>query len=155
MSRWTVQLASRMYLRGMMRDDALVDMCEGETQPDRWGVLLGSGCGLMMAVLDHVPFRYCLDIDELKLGRDARRIERFSSFVQMANVAPDGGIALAGWFSITPIDAVQDAFSFVPGEQPVVYARGRQIIVPGFVDTLEEFITRTRARFDPFTKETV
>lgn len=144
--RFDVRKTARMYLDGMGRRDALVDLCEGDTHPDRWGVLLGSGCGLMMSVLDCVPFRYCIDIDDLKVGTDPARVYRFVQFVTMSNLVHDGGVALAGWFSITPVEPVRAALLEL---QPaaVVYAGSCRLNVPGEVDSLSEFITRTRARF--------
>ncbi len=143
MTRWTVKLASRMY------SIPLIDYCDGDALPDRWGVLFGSGCGLMMAVMDEVPFRFCIDTDTLDL-RAPGRAYALAQFVTMASCVDEGGVALVGSFSISDPAPLRQAFAGLarPG---VVYVVDVRLGVPGEVDSLGAFLAAARARWAPFT----
>lgn len=140
---FTVPMAARMY------HVPLVDYCESTPEPNRWGVLIGSGCGLMMSVMDVVPFRFCLDADELHLAADPSRAYALAQFIAIA--ARLEGVALVGWFSITDPAPLANAFAALdpPGLLYMGDMQGRRPDVPGTVDTLEQFLTAARARWNP------
>jgi len=80
---FTIEQAARMY------SIPLIDYHRGS------GVLIGSGAGTMMAVMDQaLELRWCVDVDSF----DKR--SRLADFLLMAErvVSP---IVVAGWFSIT------------------------------------------------------
>lgn len=139
----TVKHAARLYAM------PLIDYGDDQdAYEDRRGVLLGSGCGLMMGVMDAVPFRWCMDTDELKLHQNPYRVYQLTQFVEMVSRAPDGGIALAGWFSISDPTPFRTAFAELdpPG---IVYAGNVRLGVPGEVSSLEEFIVAARDAVNP------
>jgi hypothetical protein len=128
-------------------DVPLVDYCEGDDAPDRWGLLIGSGCGLMMSVMDHVPFRYCVDADTLRLHLPSRAY----ALAQLTAAAGRlEGVALVGWFSISDPEPLRAAFAELnpPG---LVYAGATRLRVPGEVETLQQFLDAARKRWSPFT----
>ncbi len=60
------------------------------------GLLVSSGAGSMMAIMDHAPkLRWCLDIDHLS------REGRLAGLLACAAHLPEVLVAFAGWFSIT------------------------------------------------------
>lgn len=84
-------------------------------RPGTW-LLLGSGCGLMMAVMDaETQFRWCLDLDSL---RDTRA--PWAEWLAIMERVTDR-ICVAGWFSITnPAPLVQALGTLT--RIPLVYA---------------------------------
>jgi hypothetical protein len=105
-----------------------------------YGLLIGSGAGTMMAIMDaSVRFRFALDLDdcrgrEHKLFAFIRALDR-NGLIEL--------VALAGWFSITdpkPIAAVLKGLS----APVIIYSGaglGREVFggLP-FVDTLDDFL---------------
>jgi hypothetical protein len=146
--RWTTSLAAEMY-RIPLIDYGPADGCE--SYPHRWGVLLGSGCGMMMGIMDEIPFRYCVDVDDMRLKDHPERAYQLQQFVYMASKLD--GIALAGWFSISNPEPYRLAFADLdpPG---VVYAGNVRLGVPGEVSSLQDFLDAARRRWDPFTRST-
>ena len=132
---WTVAMASRFYRVPLV--DLGTSFRDGSGE--RRGVLLGSGCGLMMALMDTLPFRYCRDTDDI---REILDTESFRSFCQMADEVE--GIALAGWFSFSDPTPLVAAFRMLP--RAPVYSGGMLLPVSGRCDSLEHFIQRCRER---------
>jgi hypothetical protein len=106
------------------------------------GLLIGSGAGVLMAVMDVAPkFRFAVDLDQCR-GRE----DRLRDFVR----ALDGNglvdlIAVCGWFSISDPKEIAGALAGLSA--PVlVYAGaglGREVFAKQIVvDTLEEFLRR-------------
>jgi len=111
---------------------------------DSSGLLLSSGSGTMMAVMDHAPaLRFCLDIDaqtdEARLG----------AFLQLAarHCAP---IAIAGWFSITPPGPLLDAVVSCPDRRGWhAYVPGLSFPVEANHPTLGAFLAALSSRNSP------
>lgn len=104
-----------------------------------YGVLVASGAGIMMALMDACErFRYCVDIDQCR-GRE----EDLVSWVKALdrNELVDL-IAVAGWFSITSPKKIADALTAVRAPAIVYSGAGlgaSAFSVPVF-DTLEDFL---------------
>jgi len=108
------------------------------------GLLIGSGAGVMIAVMDASDrFRYAVDLDQRR-GRE----ERFCDWV----LALDRNrlvdlIALAGWFSIS--DPTMIAATMQQVSTPTIVYSGAGLWREKFgnlllVETLEEFLCRCR-----------
>jgi hypothetical protein len=109
-----------------------------------YGLLIGSGAGTMMAIMDaSVRFRFALDLDdcrgrEHKLCAFLRALDR-NGLIDL--------VALAGWFSITdpkPIAAALKGLS-----APVIIYSGAGLAREVFgdlplVDTLDDFLVRAK-----------
>lgn len=110
----------------------------------RRGVLLGSGAGLMMGIMDTLPARWCLDLDVLGQNPAESIIYRIEQFVIGAHAVE--GVALAGWFSISNPDPIRRIFANLqpPG---VVYAGNVRLGVPGEVDCLDDFMANATELF--------
>lgn len=104
----------------------LVDLERGN------GVLISSGCGLMMAVVDQVPFRWCVDTDKLTKAQQ----HALASFVELA--AASGPVAVCGWFSYSDPAPLIAAIRACP--KPLAYSGGKRFGVDGEHDSLERFV---------------
>jgi hypothetical protein len=122
----TVAQAARMY------DVPLIDY--GDLFR---GVLIGSGCGLMMGLMDELPIRYCIDADTMR-GREWRLVE----FIRFAERAE--GVAVAGWFSYSDPTPLVEALT---GSPAPVYSGHIVLPLPGHTSDLREFVERCWERF--------
>ena len=101
------------------------------------GVLISSGCGIMVGVMDQVAFRWCIDADQLTRGQQAR----LGSFAEMAGA--QGPVAVCGWFSLSDPTPLVAALQSAP--PPVLaYAGGKRFGVDGEASNLDEFIEKCR-----------
>ena len=93
------------------------------------GLLVSSGSGIMMAVMDAVPaLRWCCDVDE----RATMRGLRFFLRLLERDVAPFG---VVGWFSITDPSELRRGL-LEARARPVVYTQP-----PGLFDGSDEVPT--------------
>lgn len=122
---FTVEQAARLYRM------PIVDYHRGR------GVLISSGCGIMMAVMDQVPFRWCFDTDRL----DAGGLARLPDFAELAGAVTP--IAICGWFSYSNPAPLAEAMRRA-GSQ-LCYAGHVRFGIEGEATTLEEFLERCRA----------
>ena len=109
-----------------------------------YGLLIGSGAGTMMAIMDaSVRFRFALDLDDCR-GREHKLFGFIRALDRNGLIDL---VALAGWFSITdpkPIAAVLKGLS-----APVIIYSGAGLApevfgdLP-FVDTLDDFLARAK-----------
>lgn len=107
---------------------------------DRRGLLISSGAGIMSSVMDQVPFRYCVDTDELR-----GRMDWLESFVAAMH-SLDSRVAICGWFSYSdPEPLTRLALACRPDEIPV-YFGGGLTPVPWASSDLASFLTACRAR---------
>jgi hypothetical protein len=106
------------------------------------GLLLGSGAGTLMAVMDATTrFRWALDIDQCR-GREDALSDWIATLDRNKLVDL---IALAGWFSITSPAPIARALNNL--RTPVIVYSGAGLAREVFgelplVDTLEEFLRR-------------
>lgn len=81
----------------------------------RRGVLVCSGAGLMMAIMDAAPLRWCVETDTQPKGCD------LPSFMEMvAGIAPP--LAVAGWFSLSNPETLRAGIARVDPARRVVYS---------------------------------
>src|SRR5216117_3249979 len=82
------------------------------------GLLVASGCGLMMAVMDACPaLRYCFDTDTQ--GKNALWADWLICAERYASM-----IVVAGWFSISdPAPLVRGVAGLADPSRVIVYAR--------------------------------
>jgi len=101
------------------------------------GVLVSSGCGIMMAIMDDASsLRWCVDIDELP--RDNRLRDFMLWLPRLA--AP---IAVAGFFSITDPTPLRSIIADLPG---VITYGGAGVALGGRAcSTLREFLDTVNA----------
>jgi hypothetical protein len=107
-----------------------------------YGLLIGSGAGVMMGVMDIAPrFRFALDADQYR-GRETYLCDWIRAMDRNCLVDL---IAVCGWFSITdpiPLAGALDTLS----APTVVYSGGglgREIFEQAsFTDSLDEFLRR-------------
>ena len=126
---FTIEQASRLYRV------PLVDYGRPST-----GVLVSSGCGIMMGVMDACPeLRWCVDIDDLKRRPEAR----IADFLLMAERACEV-VAVCGWFSLTDPTCLREAVAAL--EAPVTYGGGGVWLKQGEPKTLGAFIEAVQAR---------
>jgi hypothetical protein len=106
------------------------------------GLLIGSGAGVLMAVMDVAPcFRFAVDVDQCR-GRE----DRLRGLVR----ALDGNglvdlIAVCGWFSITNPKEIAGALAGLSAPVLVYTGAGlgrEQFADFAVVDTLEQFLRR-------------
>jgi hypothetical protein len=103
------------------------------------GVLVSSGSGIMLGVMDAVPaLRWCVDIDVPGAARD---VEFFLRLLD-GEAAP---IGICGWFSITKPDQLRSAVKTMR-EPPVVYTGNVRLGAGIEAHTLEAFIYALRHR---------
>lgn len=104
------------------------------------GVLICSGSGLMMALMDAVPrFNYCIDIDN---HRDiTTRVPNLMAALDLnCNLTLMG---VAGWFSVDTPDALIDGMQRVHHTQVVSYLAG--INHPASCLSLKFFVEKCNA----------
>jgi hypothetical protein len=108
------------------------------------GLLVSSGAGSMMAIMDHAPsLRWCLDIDHLP------REGRLAGLLACAAHLPEVLVAFAGWFSITNPKPLFLAIQTVPRKaraQWHAYVPGLPFPVGNNHSTLEQFLAALSAR---------
>lgn len=80
--------------------------------------LVAAGTGLMLAVMDHVSARWCLDVDVLTVEQK----EKLPAFLEMAG-AISHRVLVAGWFSTTSPVPLALAVRRVPRERLVCYVQ--------------------------------
>ncbi len=104
----------------------------------RWGdgVLIASGCGIMMSIMDAVPrFQYCIDVDSFR--------ENHSRLPQLLSALDKNCefklIAIAGWFSLDKPDMLRDGQHRITNAQCVTYSGG-YFAFPNEAQTLKQFI---------------
>lgn len=120
---FTLEQASRLY--GV----PLIDY----ERPTARGLLVSSGSGIMMSVMDKVPtLRWCVDVDLLGPGA------RLADFLVMADALVER-IAVCGWFSLTDPTPLRAAVRAL-GRTPLVYAGHIELGAGRKVPTLGEFI---------------
>jgi hypothetical protein len=109
--------------------------------PCRRGVLVSSGAGIMSAVMDQVPFRYCVDTDELR-----GRLHWLADFMLMA-YAVDPMLGVCGWFSYTDPEPLRAALEALPFPAPCYFGNVR-VDLPKECVSLYDFVTACWARYD-------
>jgi hypothetical protein len=137
-SGWTIAMAASFYGIPAVEYQRARQPFDGF----RRGLLVGSGCGLMMALMDALPFRWCVDADAV---RGADRDYRLAQFIAMAHALEFA--ALAGWFSLTCPRALREAFASLQ-PAPLVYSGDMRLGLPWEVDSLDSFIWAARALFE-------
>jgi hypothetical protein len=101
---------------------------------DGGGLLVGSGCGVMMAAMDALPqFRWCVDIDNI---RDTSRFWRWLPWAESFA----SRVAVVGWFSITDPTVLRQAIGGMK-RRPLAYTPGTDLGAE-HCPTLEEFLRR-------------
>lgn len=111
------------------------------------GLLVSSGSGSMLAIMDHVPaLRWCLDIDHLpREGRLAGLLACAGhlTICPLSPFRPFGPVAFAGWFSITDprplFAAIQEAHPKARAQWHA-YVPGLRFPVGNNHDSLEKFL---------------
>lgn len=110
------------------------------------GVLISSGCGIMMAVMDCVPtLRWCVDIDSQPKGAG---LEFFCRLID----GEIGPVGVAGWFSLTNPTELRRAIASMTAA-PLVYTQpglGAGISCPN-LDTFIASLSRARTFAQPVT----
>ena len=99
-------------------------------------ILIASGSGLMMAIMDAVPrFRWCIDIDS---HRDiTHRVPTLMSALDIN--CQFKAIAVAGWFSVDKPHTLQQGISKVTRAHCITYSGGLGVF-PNEHHTLSEYI---------------
>lgn len=111
-----------------------------------FGLLLGSGSGTMMAIMDQSSrFRFALDIDQCR-GREDHLADWLRALDRNALVDL---VALAGWFSISDPTLVARALKTL--RTPVAVYSGAGLRADAFAglplsDTLDEFLCHVSDR---------
>lgn len=127
---FSIEQASALY-RVPLTDYAKHD---ADTTRGR-GLLLSSGCGMMMAAMDSCPaLRWCTDVDTLR-GKPGVRVGDFLLCAER-RARP---VAICGWFSISNPDELADAVRRLT-RPAVVYLGNLRLGLPGEVDSFREFI---------------
>jgi len=104
----------------------------------RWGdgVLIASGCGIMMSIMDAVPrFRYCIDVDSFR--HNQARLPQFISALDKN--CQFKIIGIAGWFSLDMPNALQQGQQRISHAKCVTYSGGYAAFL-NESNTLKEFI---------------
>lgn len=107
-----------------------------------YGLLIGSGAGSMMAIMDASPrFRFAIDIDQCR-GREDRLADWLRALDRNALVDL---VALAGWFSISDPILIADALRSL--RVPTLLYSGAGLRRDAFAglpmsDTLADFLLR-------------
>ena len=133
---FTLEQASRLY--GVpLTDYEQLDYDEhGHTGARGAGLLVSSGAGMMMSVMDCCPsLRWCVDVDGL---RDRRRV-RVADFILCAERSASP-LAICGWFSITDPRELVGAVRGLT-RPAIVYLGNLRLGLPGEVDSFREFVS--------------
>jgi hypothetical protein len=103
------------------------------------GLLVSSGCGMMMAAMDCAPrLRWCVDIDTV---RDPRA--RLADFLLVAERVAEP-LAVCGWFSISDPEPLRRAVLALE-RAAVVYTGNIVLGVPGEVRSFTAFVEALQA----------
>lgn len=106
------------------------------------GVLIASGCGIMMAAMDEAPcFRWCVDADSMRWG-PPWRIEWFMTALDRNTTIELLGVV--GWFSLDRPTYLQAGLRTIRRMRTVAYSGGTGAF-EGEAATYGEFLTRSRA----------
>ena len=104
-----------------------------------YGLLIGSGAGTMMAVMDHAPqFRFALDADQYR-GREDRLCDWIRALDRNRLVDL---VVVCGWFSISDPVPLAGALDTLSAPTVVYSGAGLRREIFGkvtFADTLDEF----------------
>ena len=101
------------------------------------GLLISSGCGIMLAVMDSVPtLRFCVDIDDAGCG------DRFADFIQWIRYWKTVPLFCVGWFSLTSPEPLKRIVDNVRGEV-LAYTPGVDLGAI-HVETLDQLISHAR-----------
>lgn len=112
-----------------------LDVIEYDRDGD--AILISSGCGIMMAVMDEVPrIKWCVDID--RTGCDAR----LRDFIQWAHYFLCMPVFIVGWFSITDPDPLRSLVISIRGDA-IAYTPSVELGAK-HVETLAEFVEIAR-----------
>lgn len=115
------------------------NLIDYERQGD--GLLIASGAGIMMAVMDAVPrFRYCIDIDAHR-DINSRVPEWMVAIDQNTDLKV---IGVAGWFSIDKPQALQEGIKRVKHKALIAYS-GNYKVLENEQETLDGFIHRANS----------
>jgi len=104
----------------------------------RWGdgVLIASGCGIMMSIMDAVPrFQYCIDVDSFRENQN-RLPQLLSALDKNCDFKL---IGIAGWFSLDKPDMLRNGQQRIANAQCVTYSGGYAAF-PNEAQTLKQFI---------------
>jgi hypothetical protein len=104
-------------------------------------VLIASGSGLMMTVMDAVPrFSYCIDVDNYR--HITNRVPQLVSALDLnCNLAL---IGIAGWFSVDAPDQLCAGINKIRQTNCVSYSGGYRVF-PNECMTLNQFIEQCNA----------
>lgn len=103
------------------------------------GVLIASGCGIMMSIMDAVPrYRYCIDVDSFRQIQ-SRLPQMLSALDKNCHLKI---IGIAGWFSLDKPDALQQSQQRITNAQCVTYSGGYNAFTNETI-SLQEFIQQS------------
>lgn len=103
------------------------------------GVLIASGCGIMMAAMDEAPcFRWCVDADSMRWG-PPWRIEWFMTALDRNTTVDLLGVV--GWFSLDKPTYLRAGLDSVRRMRTVTYSGGVGAF-DGEAPTYREFLRR-------------
>lgn len=104
------------------------------------GVLIASGCGIMMSIMDAVPrYRYCIDVDSFR-SIQSRLPQMLSALDKNCQLKL---IGIAGWFSLDKPDALQQGQTRITKAQCITYSGGYNAFVNEAL-SLQEFIKQSQ-----------
>jgi hypothetical protein len=104
-------------------------------------ILIASGSGLMMAIMDAVPrFKYCIDIDNHR--NINQRVPNYLTALDLN--CKFSIIAIAGWFSIDNPDMLQQGISKINNAQCITYSGGYKVF-PNECISLNDLIDKCNA----------
>lgn len=108
------------------------------------GVLVASGCGIMMAAMDEVPcFRWCVDADSMRWGGAPWRIEWFMTALDRNTTVELLGVA--GWFSLDRPTYLQAGLRTIHRMRTATYSGGAGAF-DGEASSYGEFVARATGR---------
>lgn len=103
------------------------------------GVLVASGCGIMMAAMDEAPcFRWCVDADSMRWG-PPWRIEWFMTALDRNTAVELLGVV--GWFSLDRPTYLRAGLDSIRRMRTVAYS-GRAGVFENEAPTYLEFVLR-------------
>lgn len=107
----------------------------------RWGdgVLIASGCGIMMSIMDAVPrYQYCIDVDSFRENQ-SRLPQLLSALDKNCQFKL---IGIAGWFSLDQPTMLQQGQQRITNTHCVTYSGGYKAFI-NETSTLSEFIMQS------------